>query len=251
LLRAEWTKLRSVRSTRWTLSALVVTAIGLTALFTEVLMAHWGSTSLADRQGFLANRTGFLGTALTFAQIPICVLGVIAITSEYTAGTIRSSALAVPRRTTMLAAKAFVVACTVFAVGELVAFPSFVIGRAVIAPHIAVSLSTPGALRAVVGVGLYLAVLSLIGLGIGALIRHTGAAITVMVGLVIAVSNLAELLPGRLGADIGAYLPANAGKAIMAARDGVLSPWQGYAVACGWAALLLAAGGVALRRRDV
>ena len=106
LLRAEWTKIRSVRSTAWSLVILVVAAIGLNTLSTGITIVNWRTVSAAGRVTYLADPTGFLAAALAFAQIPICVLGVMLISSEYPTGMIRSSRLAVPRRTPMLAAKA-------------------------------------------------------------------------------------------------------------------------------------------------
>ena len=110
---------------------------------------------------------------------------------------IRSSVLAVPRRTPMLAAKAAVFAAVAFVVGELLAFVSFLIAQAIIRSHMPVSLGDPAVLRAVFGMGLYLTVLGLLGLAIGALVRHTAAALTVVVGVVVVLSNLARTAAWR------------------------------------------------------
>ena len=141
LMHAEWTKIRSVRSTAWSLGILVVSAIGLNTVITAAGMASWKTLSAATKQGYLADPTGFLSFALNFAQIPICVLGAMVISSEYSTGMIRASMLAVPRRTPMLAAKATVFAAVAFVVGELVAFASFLSAQAIIRSHIPVSLS--------------------------------------------------------------------------------------------------------------
>jgi ABC-2 type transport system permease protein len=254
LVHAEWTKIRSVRSTAWSLAILVVSAIGLNTVITAAGTASWNSLSAATRQGYLADPTGFLAAALNFAQIPVCVLGAMVIASEYSTGMIRASVLAVPRRTPMLAAKAAVFAAVAFAVGELVAFASFLIAQAIIRSHIPVSLSDPAVLRAVLGMGLYLTVLGLLGLAIGALVRHTAAALTVVVGVVVVLSNLARTLPGAVGQHIAAYLPTNAGLLITHAHQGsadLLTPWQGFGVLCLWTALLLGAAAWSLGRRDV
>ena len=254
LLRAEWTKFRSVRSTAWSLVVLVVAAIGLNTLITGITIANWRTVSAADKVTYLADPTGFLAAALAFAQIPICVLGVMLISSEYSTGMIRSSMLAVPRRTPMLAAKAGVFAAVTFVVGELVAFVSFLIAQAIIHNHIPVSLSDPSVLRAVFGMGLYLTVLGLLGLAIGTLVRHTGAAITIVVGVVVVLANIAQALPGSVGKHVAAYLPTNAGVLITHAHQeasDLLSPWQGFGVLCLWTALLLAAANWLMRRRDV
>ena len=167
---------------------------------------------------------------------------------------IRASVLAVPRRTPMLAAKAAVFAAVAFVAGTLVAFASFLSAQAIIRSHIPVSLSDPAVLRAVFGMGLYLTVLGLLGLAIGALVRHTAAALTVVVGVVVVLSNLARTLPGAVGQHIAAYLPTNAGMLITHAhqeRTDLLTPWQGFGVLCLWTALLLGAAAWSLGRRDV
>jgi ABC-2 type transport system permease protein len=253
LVRAEWTKIRSVRSTVWSLGILVVAAIGLNTFITAAGMAGWNSLSAATKQGYLADPTGFLAAALNIAQIPVCVLGAMVITSEYSTGMIRASVLAVPRRTPMLAAKAAVFAAVAFVAGTLVAFASFLSAQAIIRSHIPVSLSDPAVLRAVFGMGLYLAVLGLLGLAIGALVRHTAAALTVVVGVVV-LSNLARTLPGVVGQHIAAYLPTNAGLLITHAHQepaDLFTPWQGFGVLCLWTALLLGAAAWSLGRRDV
>ena len=232
----------------------MVTAIGLNTFITAAGMAGWKSLSAATKQGYLADPTGFLAVALNIAQIPVCVLGAMVITSEYSTGMIRASVLAVPRRTPMLAAKAAVFAAVAFVVGTLVAFASFLSAQAIIRSHIPVSLSDPAVLRAVFGMGLYLTVLGLLGLAIGALVRHTAAALTVVVGVVVVLSNLARTLPGAVGQHIAAYLPANAGMLITHAHQvptDLLTPWQGFGVLCLWTALLLGAAAWSLRRRDV
>jgi ABC-type transport system involved in multi-copper enzyme maturation permease subunit len=254
LLHAEWTKIRSVRSTAWSLAILTVAAIGLNTLVVGLAIASWGTTTAATKQSYLADPTGFLAAALNFAQIPLCVLAVLVIASEYSTGMIRSSVLAVPRRTPMLAAKALVFAAIIFVIGEVIAFSSFLIARAIIGHHLPESLGDPATLRAVFGVGLYLTVLGLFALAIGALVRHTGAAITAVVGFVVVLASLARLLPGSLGQHVAAYLPANAGLLITHAHQesgDLLTPWQGFGVLCLWAVLLLGAAALLFNRRDV
>jgi ABC-2 type transport system permease protein len=251
LLRCEWTKIWSVRSTAWSLAILVVGGIGLSVLIAGVMAARWDTISVADRQAITVK--GAFGPGLTFAQLPLCVLGVLVITSEYTTGMIRSSLLAVPRRTPLLAAKATVFAVVAFAAGELLAFASVPIAQAMIGSRVPESLSDPATLRAAFGAGLYLAALGLFALAVGALIRHTAAAITAVVVIFVALGDLSQLLPGTVGRHINAYMPANAGILVthtsQQASD-LLSPWQGLGVLCLWTAVLLAAAGFMLTRRD-
>jgi ABC-2 type transport system permease protein len=253
LLHSEWTKIRSIRSTFWSLAVLTVTAIGLNTLIVGLAIANWNTTSAATKHMYAADPTGFLRAALQYAQVPLCVLGVLVITAEYSTGMIRSSILAVPRRVPMIAAKAAVFGAVALVVSEVLGFVSFVIAQAIIDHHLPESLRDPSTLRAVFGVGIYLAVLGLFSFAVGALIRHTATAITAVVGFVVVFGSLARLIPGSVGAHISAYLPANAGLLIteMHPQAGaLLSPWQGFGVLCLWTAALLGAACWLLRRRD-
>jgi len=254
LLRSEWTKLVTVRSTLWSLMLLVVITPGLTALFTWANDHNWSQADPSERANIVADPTSLiLGTGFLFGQLTICVLGVLVMAGEYSTGSIRSSLLAVPKRTPMLAAKCAIFAVVVFVFGELVAFPSFLIGAKILHNHAPVSLGDPGVLRAVIGGGLYLAVLGLFALAIGALVRHTAGAITGVIAFVLVLAPLAQLLPGSLGKHVHAYLPSEAGSLIgqaHQAKDDLLSPWQGFGVFCLWTVVLLGLAAWLLNRRD-
>jgi ABC-2 type transport system permease protein len=254
LLRAEWTKLRSVRSTMWSLLLLVILTLGFSALFTWLTVSQWSKSSVSEQQQIVADPVStILGAGFQLSQLTICVLGVMVMASEYSTGMIRSSLLAVPKRTPMLWAKSAVFAVVVFVVAEVAAFPSFFIGAAFLHSKAPVALGDPGVLRAIFGAGLYLAVLGLFALAIGGLVRHTAAAITGIIGFVLVLAPLAQLLPGSFGKHVHAYLPSEAGHLIAQAHQGrndLLSPWQGFGVFCLWAAALLAAAAYLLNRRD-
>src|SRR5215472_8696144 len=209
LMSAEWTKIRSVRSTVWTVTLFVVISLGLTALFTWLTVANWNGPRAADRDArVLIDPVGFiLGSGLFLGQLTICVLGVLVITSEYSTGTIRASLLAVPRRLEMLTAKTVVFAVLLIVVAEIVAFGSFFIGSAILHSRVPVSLGDRNVTRAVVGTGLYLTVLGLFSLAIGSLIRHTAGAISAAIGAVLVL----PILAGQLG-RARQRLPARAGR---------------------------------------
>ena len=230
LLLSEWTKIRSVRSTVWTLIIFVVVTIGFTALFTWLTVANWTGPRAATRNAtIIADPVNFiLGAGLGLGQLAIAVLGALLITTEYSTGVI-------------------------LVLGEIISFGAFFIGSAILHSHVPVSLSDPGVARAVVGSGLYLAVLGLFALAIGALIRHTAGGISTVIGVVFVLPILSGLLPGSWGAHINAYLPVQAGTLIGHAHQeasDLLSPWQGFGVFCLWTAVLLAAAGYLLNRRD-
>ena len=255
LLLAEWTKIRSVRSTLWTLILFVVLTVGLTAGLTALIAANWNAPHSAARNATIAaDPAGFIfGAGIGLGQLTICVLGVLVITTEYSTGVIRASLLAVPRRIPMLVAKSAVFAALLIVVAEIVAFGSFFAGSALLHSRVPVALGDPGVTRATVGVGLYLTVLGLFALAIGALIRHTAGAIAAVIGVVLVVPILTGLLPGSWGAHLNAYLPEQAGALIYQARpaaSALLSPWQGFGVFCAWTLVLLVAAGLLLSRRD-
>ncbi|HUK71538.1 MAG TPA: ABC transporter permease [Streptosporangiaceae bacterium] len=255
LLRAEWTKIRSVRSTVWTLILFVVITVGFTTLFTWLTVANWNGPRAASRDATVASDPirFILGAGIGLGQLTICVLGALVITTEYSTGVIRASLLAVPRRIQMLAAKVVVFAALLIVVAEIVVFCSFFIGSAILHSRVAVSLSDPGITRAVIGAGLFLSVLGVFALAIGALIRHTAGAITTVIGVVFVLPILSGLLPGSWGAHIDAYLPEQAGSLIDEAHQQsgqLLSPWQGFGVFCLWTAVLLAVAAFLLVRRD-
>jgi ABC-2 type transport system permease protein len=254
LLLAEWTKIRSVRSTVWCLVAFVVVTIGLTFALTLVFNHSWNTLPPGRRATLTVDPAGvILAAGVNFGQLAICVLGVLVISTEYSTGVIRASLLAVPRRVPMMAAKIVVFAALIIVLGEVIAFGSFFIGALALHSHVSVSLSDPGVLRAVYGTGLYLTVLGLFSLAIGGLIRHTAGGIAVTLAFIIVLEPLASLLPDSWGAHVYGYLPTVAGREITRTTTlsgQVLSAWQGFGVFCLWTVILLAGATILLKRRD-
>ena len=257
VLRSEWTKLRSVRSTYWTLLAAVITTVGLSALISAIYVSQYGTMKAADKLNF--DPTSFSLNGVFLAQLAIGVLGVLIITSEYSTGAIRSTFAAVPQRRTVLAAKATVFSGVTLVVGLVSCFAAFFVGQAILSSQgIQAHIGDPGVLRAVAGSGVYLAVLGLLALGIGTLIRHSAGAISALFGLVLVLPVLVQALPSSWSDVIAKYLPSNAGQAISQTgnagphpRGGLmLSPWAGLGVFALYADVALAFAAVALRRRD-
>ncbi len=254
LLRSEWTKLRSVRSTVWSMAILLVVVLGFTALFMGLIAGQWDKQEASQQAVIRADPTAqILGAGFFLGQLAVCVLGVMVITSEYSTGMIRASLLAVPRRIPMLAAKAVVFGVLVLVLGEIVSFGSFAIGSAILHSHAPVALGDPGVLRAVIGAGLFLGVLGLFSLSVGAIVRSTPAGITGVIAFVLVLAPLSQLIPGSVGKHIHAYLPTEAGHLIAQAQraDGdLLGPWQGLLVFVVWTVALFAVACVLLKRRD-
>jgi hypothetical protein len=249
LLRSEWTKLRSVRSTMWTLGITVVLGIGVSVLATAETRAHWPS----GRQGFDPISTSLIGVFI--GQFAIGVLGVLVMSGEYGSGTIRATLSAAPRRPLLLVAKVIVFGAVALVVAEVVSFLAFFIGQALLtAPATHATLGSPGAWRAVVGSGLYVGVLGLFALGLATIIRHTAGAISAFVGVLLVLPLIVQALPSSIEYDIRRFLPDRIGAQIINGPSngfpGAFSPWIGLLILCGYAAAVLVIGGVLLVRRD-
>lgn len=247
VLRSEWTKLRSLRSTSWCASFVVLSVVGL-AVFLGV---RWSRQQGSMPDGFDATNVSLSGVYL--AQIVLGAFGVLAISSEYTTGMIRTTFSAVPQRRTVLAAKALVVASSALALGEIVSFVAFGIGQALLTgKHAGVSLADPGVFTAVFGAGFFLAAVTLLGFGLGATIRHTAGALSAFFGILFAPNAIVDLLPTGLRNDIINYLPMNAGNQILVTThtQDALAPWSGFGVFCVYVAVALLAGFTLVRTRD-
>jgi ABC-2 type transport system permease protein len=249
ILASEWAKIRTVRSTFWTLVALVVLGVGLTALLC------WGiAGELASGEADGESPSMFITFGLTFGQIAALVLGVLVLSAEYSTGMIRTSLTAVPRRLQLLAAKAAVLATLLLVLGTAVAFGSYFAGNAFLeAEGVGVGLGDEGVLRSLVGNGLYLAVLGLFGLALAVILRHTAGAITVGLALIFVLGNLVMLIPGTFGEWVTKLMPGNAGGSITVPGQwdpGQLGPWTGFGVFALETLVLLAVGAVLFARRD-
>ena len=251
VLRSEWTKLWTLRSTRWSLLVSVVAMAGLGPLIAAVQMSRWDE-HLHDRLSFDAINTGVGGWHL--AQLTIGILGVLVITGEYTTGMIRSSLMAVPRRLPVLWAKIIVFALVTFVLMLVASLISFQAVQAIATQHhVQRSLSSPGALRTVIGTALFLGVLSVMCVGIGTLLRNTAGGIATFVGLLFVLPGISAILPSSVNNSVSPYLPLNAGSAIASHtfdNPHHLAPWTGFALFCGYAAIAVALGALTLLRKD-
>ena len=252
--RSEWTKIRSLRSTYWTFMVTAGLTIGLGSLFS--LGRTSGRSSGRDPLTANFNAAGFAFNAMFLSQLAIGVLGVLIITAEYSSGMIRTSFTAVPQRGSLLAVKATVFALVTFVVAALTTFATFFASQAILnrgTLNLGVSITSPHALRIVIGAALYLTVCSLLGVALGALLRSTAAAITALAGLLFILPILMNFLPVSWHRDtIAQWLPSNAGMQIIEKTIQPLqfSPWVGLAVFAGWVVLAFAAALVLLQRRD-
>jgi ABC-2 type transport system permease protein len=249
---SEWTKLRSLRSTVYTLLVAAVVTVGFGILASAITASRWTTLSAHDKATFDPLSTSLVG--VNFGVLAIGVLGVLLITGEYSTGMIRSTFAAVPKRLPVLWAKAGVYSVVALAVAVPSTLIAFFAGQALLsAQHIDISFSHAGVPGAVLGSALYLALVGLFGLGLGAILRNTAAGIASFAAIMFVIPPLVSILPASTANAINPYLPSNAGSAIMKLghQAHMLSPWVGLAVFAGYAALSIAVAAVLLRRRDV
>jgi hypothetical protein len=249
---SEWTKLRTLRSTMWSLLVGAVLAVGVPCLAAAVTSSHWGSMSPGDRADRHPLDIALVG--VNVAQLAIGVLGVLVITGEYSTGMIRATMCAVPKRLPVLWAKAGVYAAVTFALMLPAVLVAFFATQAIFSRHdiLQISFTDPGVARTVVGGALYLTVVGVFTLGLGAIVRNTAGGIATFAGIMFVLPPLMLLLPSSWNHAASKYLPDSAGRAIFQLHTGSdsLSPWVGFALFCGYAALAVAVAAVLLVRRD-
>jgi ABC-type transport system involved in multi-copper enzyme maturation permease subunit len=248
VLRAEWGKFLSLRSSliTLTLAQVLLVAVGVIAAAVYTPGADNGPP-IED------GAVGLALTGVTFAELALGVLGVLIAAGEYSSGTIRSTLAAVPRRLPVLWAKIlfYGVIAQVAAMGGVLI--TFQLGGAVLkTDELAMSLSEAGVLRALVGASLYLGLVGVWGIALGTLLRSTAGGIAVLVSVLLVVPGLTGLLPASIRDDVTRYLPNNSGQAVthLHQASDSLGPWAGLAVFTGWVALTLAGAAYRLVRTD-
>ena len=249
VVRAEWTKLRALRSTWWCGLSAVVLIVGLGAAIAASGAPYHVSAGNSAATGVSAALLGVL-----FAQLVLGVVGVLAFSGEYGTGMIRATLAVVPSRLPVLWAKLIVLAGLVLPVTLLCAVADFFTATALESSRggSAISLTDPGVLRTVVGASVYLTVVVIIGLALGALLRKTAAGLSVFAAVFFVVPIVVGALPHKI-TGFAPYLPSNAGGILWGnplTTAHALSPWAGFAVLCGYAVILTGLAAWRLRRRD-
>jgi hypothetical protein len=246
--RMEWIKLRSLRSAWWLLAA---SMLSMVAMGVGIGLGYRGHTPVASAAQIVNNSLG--GAIL--AQLFVGALGILVVTGEYSSGTIRGTVAAVPRRSLLLAAKAAVYGGLAIGTGMAASLAGYLAGQLAIVgspvPH--ASLSETANLVPLLLTGVYLGVIGLLGVGLGALIRHSGGAIGALFAGLFVPMILAGLF-GEGGIPVGRFLPVLMllnSIAVTTPVPGMLPSWLATAVMVGYAAVALALGGAALSRRDL
>jgi len=248
---SEWTKLRSVRSTVYSLFATIAITVGFGALLSWAFVTRYDRLGPQEKLTFDPTAHSLRG--LFLSQLAIGVLGVLVISAEYSTGLIRPTLTATPQRRTVLAAKALVFGSVALVVSAVSCFAAFVVGQMILSTkHLNVSLGTPHVFRAVCGATVYLVFVGLLGLGLGVILRRTAGAIATLFGLVLVLPLLALALPSPWNHDVSKILPGQAGQALFAVRPDadLLSPGMAALVCVVWLAATYALATVLFSRRD-
>jgi ABC-2 type transport system permease protein len=248
-LRSEFTKIRSVRSTYWTLLAMFVVVVGFGAL------ASIGAAHGPHGPFFDPTRQSLAG--LYIGQLIIGVLGVLVISSEYSTGMIRTTLTTNPHRGVMIAAKGIVFTVVALVTSLITAFAAFFLGQALMSSdHISTTIGSPNVLRAVIGGALFLTACGVLAFGLGLLIRHSAGGIGAVVGLLFVVTILVNFLPQSWQNHVDKWIPALAGGQLWMTTPNppgntpMYGPWPSFAILCGYAAIAVAAAVILFRRRD-
>ncbi|MFE0175950.1 ABC transporter permease [Streptomyces sp. NPDC059002] len=250
VLKSEWTKIRSVSSTVWTLGLAVVVTIALGMLISILSKNDYDKLDAQDKLTFDPTFISFAGMSL--GQLAMIVFGVLVVSNEYSTGMIRTSLAAVPQRGTFLFSKVLVATVLAFVVGLATSFITFFVGQAMLGQYKA-QIGDPGVLRAVIGGGLYMTLIAMFSMGVAAMLRSPMLSLGILMPFFFLISNIL----GNVSATkkIGRFLPDQAGSKIMQVKtpfddDTPYGPWGGLAIMVAWVVLALLGGYVLLKKRD-
>ncbi|MER6979902.1 ABC transporter permease [Streptomyces carpinensis] len=250
VIRSEWTKIRSVASTVWTLSLAVVVTVALGTLISALSKNEFGDMPPQERLSFDPTLLSFAG--MTLGQLAMIVFGVLVVSNEYSTGMIRTSLAAVPRRAAFLASKVAVATGLALVVGMATSFATFFLGQAMLG-SLGTSLGAPGVLRAVIGGGLYMTLIAMFSMGVAAMLRSPMLSLGILMPFFFLISNILGNV--SVTKKVGRFLPDQAGSRIMEViprvrDDTPYGPWGGLGIMALWVIAALAGGYALLRKRD-
>ncbi|MEU5739126.1 ABC transporter permease [Streptomyces tendae] len=250
VVRSEWTKIRSVASTVWTLGLAVVVTIALGMLISALSKNEFGDMSRRDQLSFDPTFISFAGTSL--GQLAMIVFGVLVVGNEYSSGMIRTSLAAVPKRGTFLFSKIAVATALALIVAMVTSFATFFLGQAMLG-DLKASIGDPGVLRAVFGGGLYMTLIAMFSMGVAAMLRSPMLSLGILMPFFFLISNILGNVPAT--EKVGRFLPDQAGSKIMQVvtpidGDVPYGPWGGLGIMALWVIAALVGGYAVLKRRD-
>ncbi|MEU5430608.1 ABC transporter permease [Streptomyces olivoreticuli] len=249
VLQSEWTKIKSVRSTVWTLGLALVVTVALGILISALSKSNFDKLSPKERITFDPTFTSFAGMGL--GQLAMIVFGVLVVSNEYSTGMIRTSLAAVPQRGTFLFSKITIATLLTLAVSMVTSFLAFFLGQAMLGEHKA-SIGDPGVLRAVIGGGLYMTLITVFSMGIATMLRSPMLSLGILMPFFFLISNILGAVPATK--KVAQYFPDQAGRKVMQVitldDDAPYGPWGGFAIMVLWVVAALVGAYVVLRERD-
>ncbi|MGW1858061.1 ABC transporter permease [Streptomyces collinus] len=250
VIRSEWTKIRSVASTVWTLSLAVVVTLALGILISALSRSQFDNMPVTDRLSFDPTVVSFAG--MTLGQLAMIVFGVLVVSNEYSTGMIRVSLAAVPRRGTFLFSKIAVATALALLVGMVTSFAAFFLGQAMLGP-LGTRIGDPGVLRAVVGGGLYMTLIAMFSMGVAVMLRSPMLSLGILMPFFFLISTILGNV--SVTRKVGRFLPDQAGSRIMRVvprigDDTPYGPWGGLGIMALWVVAALVGGYLLLRHRD-
>lgn len=251
IVRSEWIKFRTVRSTLLGVFVMFVLTIGLGALIAWATRSHWNTVSAAERVTFDPVSTSLIG--IVFSQFAIGVIGTLLITSEYASGLIRTTLGAVPKRFMLVSGKLIVLIASMFVVTEIACFAAFFVGQSIFSGLVpTASLSSTTVVRAVVFAGAYLTILSVVSFSIGLIVRHSAATIGIFVTIVLILPLVTLALPQSWRDHIVKFEPSELGNAMTSVVTpvGDMSAWNSLLMLVIYAVAVLGVGALLFQRRD-
>ncbi|UUN29234.1 ABC transporter permease [Streptomyces sp. FIT100] len=252
VLQSEWTKIRTVASTTWTLVSAFAVTVALSAALCAVMAATFDDLPELERATFDPTLISFSGMVL--GQLAMVVFGVLVVGTEYSSGMIRTSLAAVPQRATFLFSKIAVAGVLALAVGMVTSFLTFFLGQALLGEH-RTTIGEENVLRAVVGGGLYMGLIAIFSMGVAAMLRSSMLSLGILMPFFFLVSQILAAVPGAR--DVARYFPDQAGSKIMQVVPDAMNsqptpygPWGGLGIMVLWVVAALLGGFAVIKKRD-
>ncbi|MFB6616717.1 ABC transporter permease subunit [Streptomyces sp. NPDC056367] len=252
VLQSEWTKIRTVASTTWSLISALVVTVGISAALCAVINNSFDGMAPQERATFDPTLASFAG--MTLGQLAMIVFGVLVVGTEYSSGMIRTSLAAVPRRAEFLFGKLTVATGLALVVGLVTSFLSFFLGQAILGDR-SIAISEPNVLRAVIGAGLYMAMIALFSMGVATILRSSILSLGILMPFFFLVSNILGAVEATR--KVAQYFPDQAGGKIMQVVPGAMgsdpapySAWGGFGIMVLWTLAAVLGGYLVLKKRD-
>ncbi|MGW5424741.1 ABC transporter permease [Streptomyces sp. NPDC003943] len=252
VLQSEWTKIRTVSSTVWTLASALLVTVAMGAALCALTNATYDDMREVERATFDPTLVSFYGMIL--GQLAMVVFGVLVVGTEYSSGMIRTSLAAVPQRATFLFSKIAVAGALALLVGLATSFLAFFLGQSLLGTH-RTSIGADNVLRAVIGGGLYMGLIAIFSMGVAAMLRSSMLSLGILVPFFFLVSQILSAVPKAK--EVARYFPDQAGSKIMRVVPNAMNsekapygPWGGLGIMLIWVAAALLGGYLVLKKRD-